>query len=56
MIIIGTYFVIAPVISNPAAENYFILAALLVGFVLYVVFVYYKFTFGWISTFTFYMR
>jgi solute carrier family 7 (L-type amino acid transporter), member 9/15 len=42
VIIVGSYLVVAPLVTNPAIEYCYIAAILFVGFVVYVPFVYYK--------------
>ncbi len=51
MILIGSYFVVAPIISNPAVEYFFIIGAVLVGILVYIPLVYYKYSFGFMSIF-----
>lgn len=57
MIVIGSYFIVAPIISNPAVQYLFILGAVVVGILVYIPFVYYKYSFGCmsISIFNYYL-
>lgn len=51
IMILGSYFVVAPIISNPAEQKnvYYILATMGIGLLFYIPFVYYKYTFGFIG-------
>lgn len=42
VIIVGSYLIVAPIISDPAVEYLFVLGAALLGFLFYVIFVYHK--------------
>jgi len=46
MIMIGSYFIVAPIVTNPAVEYLFIVGAVLLGILVYIPFIYYKFSFG----------
>ena len=44
VIIVGSYLIVAPIVTDPAIEYVYILAVFLVGFVVYVPFVYFKYS------------
>lgn len=44
--IIGSYLVVAPIITDPAIEYLYTVGALAIGFFVYIPFVYYKYSFG----------
>lgn len=50
--IIGCYLVVAPIITDPAIEYLYTVGALLIGFVVYIPFVYYKLSFPCMGTIT----
>ena len=44
LICIGCFLIVTPLVSNPVTEYLYILAVILVGFIVYVPFVYFKFS------------
>lgn len=42
--IVGSYLVVAPIIYDPDIQYLYILLVLMVGFVVYIPFIYYKFS------------
>lgn len=45
-LIIGLYLIVAPLVTNPTLDYLYVLAALVMGFVFYIAFVYYRWTLG----------
>lgn len=53
VIIIGSYLVVAPIVTNPVVEYLYVLVALVLGVVVYIPFVYYKVTLSCLGKLTF---
>lgn len=49
VILVGSYLVVAPFISQPTLRYLYVLAGVLLGVVVYVLFVYYKVSFKFIG-------
>lgn len=47
--IFGCYIVVAPLVSNPAAEYLYALISFFIGFLVYIPLVYFKYSVGWIG-------
>lgn len=42
--LVGLYLIVAPVLHDPAIEYLYVLGTLLLGFIVYIPFVFYKFS------------
>ena len=51
--LIGCYLVVAPIITDPAIEYLYTVGALVIGFFVYIPFVYYKYSFPCMGIFVF---
>lgn len=46
VIMVGSFLVVAPIISDPTWEYFYVLLAAVLGIVVYIPFVYYKYSFS----------
>lgn len=56
VIVFGCFLVVAPIISDPRWEYLYVLVALFIGFLVYIPFVFYKYSFSFMgkALYTFY--
>lgn len=48
-IVIGSYLVVAPIVTDPAIEYLYVLGVLFIGVLVYIPFVYYKCSLGFMG-------